>query len=148
MAVIPKILQFKLVIVEWRAGEVRQGLLQQLGLDEDILELLQLGAGLVQFDPLLGGQHGTGTPNLEQEQEQEQEQERRSRTHSQLESEHLFQKFFLARYGLGGAQRLGAVSAPRKTRFQILVPKLLGLFLHLGEVWLRHQDLVLGSRSR
>ena len=104
-------LHLKLIIVEWRASEIGHGLLKQLRFYENVFELLKLGSGLVQLDPLLGRQHRTCAPNLvnillqqvallEQVVKQLVDDAERETTHGELEPEHLFQKLFLARYRL------------------------------------------------
>ena len=111
-----KSLHLKLIIVEWRASEIGHRLLKQLRFYENVFELLKLGSGLVQLDPLLRRQHRTRAPNLvnillqqvahlERDVQQLVDDEGGT-THGELEPEHLFQKLFLARYRLRGLLRL------------------------------------------
>ena len=111
-----KSLHLKLIIVKWGTSKIGHRLFKQLRFYENVFELLKLGSGLVQLDPLLGRQHRTCAPNLvnillqqvahlERDVQQLVDDEGGT-THGELEPEHLFQKLFLARYRLRGLLRL------------------------------------------
>ena len=112
-----KSLHLKLIIVKWGTSKIGHRLFKQLRFYENVFELLKLGSGLVQLDPLLRRQHRTRAPNLvnillqqvahlERDVQQLVDDDEGGTTHGELEPEHLFQKLFLARYRLRGLLRL------------------------------------------